>query len=114
MGCSVAVPASFAAEENCRPVSDSTLQQWSNSLTGSEQYFMMEYLEKQPGWKKGYDIIAQSPWLYNPSTKRLYSYEDTRSLQKRTDYINQNNLAGCIVWDAQGDRIGLISRCLIS
>lgn len=105
VGCSVMLPSS-AAEENCRPVSDSTLAQWSQSLGASEQYFMMEYLEKQSGWKKGYDIIAQSPWLYNPSTKRLYSYEDTRSLQKRTDYIMDNNLAGCIVWDAQGDRIG--------
>ncbi len=105
VGCSVVLPSS-AAEENCRPVSDSTLSQWSQSLTSSEQYFMMEYLETKSGWKKGYDIIAQSPWLYNPSTKMLYSYEDSRSLQKRTDYINEKDLAGCIVWDAQGDRIG--------
>lgn len=105
LGCSVILPTS-AAEENCRPVSDATLAQWSQSLTTSEQYFMMEYLETKSGWKKGYDIIAQSPWLYNPSTKMLFSYEDSRSLQKRTDFINEKDLAGCIVWDAQGDRIG--------
>lgn len=107
MGCSMLMPAS-AAEENCRPVSDATLAQWSQSLSPNvqEQAFMMQYLETKSGWKKGYDIIAQSPWLYNPSTKMVFSYEDTRSLQVRADYIKNNGLAGCIVWDAQGDRIG--------
>ncbi|MBQ6569487.1 MAG: hypothetical protein IJL87_04450 [Clostridia bacterium] len=86
-------------------VSNSTLQQWSNALTNNEQWVMMQYLENQPGWEKGYDIIAQSGWLYNPSTKKAFTYETERSLDKKMEYINYNDLAGVICWDAQGDNM---------
>jgi len=87
------------------PVSTSTLQQWSNQLTTNEQWVMMDYLEDQSGWETGYDIIAQSGWLYNPSKKMAFTYETERSLDKKIEYINYNDLAGVICWDAQGDNM---------
>lgn len=98
------IPSS-AAEEGIGPVSDATLSSWSSNLSSSEQWVMMEYLENQSGWTKGYDIIAQSGYLYNESKKTVISYETERSLDVKIDYINDKGLGGIIVWDSQGDNM---------
>lgn len=97
--------ANVVTDVKLGPVSNSTLQQWSNALTTNEQWFMLNYLEDQSAWKTGYDIIAQSGWLYNPTTKMAYTYETERSLDKKIEYINYNDLGGIICWDAQGDEM---------
>ena len=97
------IPSSAADQDGNGPVDNSTLASWSGNLASSEQWVMANYLEDQSGWNMGYDIIAQSGYLYNPSQKIAISYETERSLDKKIDYINDKGLGGIIVWDSQGD-----------
>jgi len=46
---------------------------------------------------------AQVPWLYNPSTGLMISYDDPESLQKKADLALQKGLGGAMFWELSGD-----------
>ena len=61
-----------------------------------------------PGWHAGYDEQARAAYLWNDdpasdSFLHFYSYESTRSLDAKLDYIFQHSLGGLIVWQSGGD-----------
>lgn len=61
-----------------------------------------------PGWHMGYDTTAEAAYLYNDDTASKYNgnfltYESSRSLQAKLDFINTMGLAGLIVWESYGD-----------
>lgn len=62
-----------------------------------------------PGWHKGYDEKAKAAYLWNDDGTSKYcgyylSYENSRSLKDKIDYINKKDLGGIIVWQADGDK----------
>ncbi len=64
--------------------------------------------EGTPGWHMGYDETAQAAYLWNddPSSKdylTFYTYESSRSLAAKLNYINVHSLGGLIVWQVHGD-----------
>ncbi|MDR1564844.1 MAG: cell wall-binding repeat-containing protein [Oscillospiraceae bacterium] len=61
-----------------------------------------------PGWHYGYDATAAAAYLYNddpssPYNGEFISYDSKESIAAKIDYINDLGLAGCIVWEANGD-----------
>ncbi|MBK8259185.1 MAG: glycoside hydrolase family 18 protein [Polyangiaceae bacterium] len=46
---------------------------------------------------------AKVPWLYNPATGVMISYDDPESMQIKADYIVQKNLGGAMFWELSGD-----------
>ena len=46
---------------------------------------------------------VSAPWLYNPDTGIMISYDDTQSLGLKASYINDNNLAGVMIWQLAAD-----------
>lgn len=52
------------------------------------------------GFTRCWDDQAKAPWLWDG--KRFVSYEDTRSLKVKCDYIKEKGLAGLMYW-AYGD-----------
>jgi chitinase len=46
---------------------------------------------------------AQVPWLYNPQTKTMISYDDPQSLGVKARYVRDRNLGGVMFWDLSGD-----------
>ncbi len=54
-----------------------------------------------------YDTIAEAPYLSidnsGASSDTFISYEDENSISAKFDYIIQNNLGGCIIWELSQD-----------
>ena len=64
-----------------------------------------------PGWHHAMDESQGGTYLYNddPSSEYygwLLSYEDTKTLQDKLDYINNTDLAGIIIWESSQDTSG--------
>lgn len=62
------------------------------------------------GWHAGYDESAEAAYLYNdnPSSKyygNFLTYDNEKSVQAKTDYINDKGLAGLIVWEIGNDSV---------
>jgi len=58
----------------------------------------------QNGYLRYWQEEAQVPWLYNPSTQIMISYDDVQSIGIKADYIVQENLGGAMFWEFSGDK----------
>ena len=56
-----------------------------------------------PTYPRYWSTVARVPWLYNPNTGIMISYDDPTSLGFKADYINTNNLGGAMIWELGGD-----------
>jgi chitinase len=72
-------------------------------IGGQSPYFTIKQLEQQAGWEKFRDPYSKVPWLFNRSTRELYTYDDAISVAEKMDYIIQNNLGGAMYWEFDGD-----------
>lgn len=59
------------------------------------------YIVQQSGWEHKWDANGQVP--YAVKGKYFLSYDDVPSIEKKAQYIVDNNLAGVIVWQVAGD-----------
>lgn len=60
---------------------------------------------KTPGgqWIKNWDQESQTPWLYNPVTRHLISYDDPNSIALKVNFANCKNARGVGIWDLAFD-----------
>lgn len=60
---------------------------------------------KTPGgqWIKNWDQESQTPWLYNPVTRHLISYDDPDSISIKVNFALCMNARGVGVWDLAYD-----------
>ncbi|KAK2461021.1 hypothetical protein APHAL10511_006962 [Amanita phalloides] len=56
-----------------------------------------------PGMFYTYDTCSQTPFVYNPKTQVMVSFDDATSFAAKGKYINENRLLGFAMWDATGD-----------
>ena len=56
-----------------------------------------------PTWTRYWHPQAQTPWLYNPATGVMISYDDPQSIGLRAQYVNANSLGGAMFWELSGD-----------
>ncbi|HEY9059085.1 MAG TPA: glycosyl hydrolase family 18 protein [Pseudobacteroides sp.] len=67
-------------------------------------YYIKDVLEAPgSGFIKYRDSYAQVPYLWNPATKVLYTYDDETSIQNKCEYVKKNNLGGIMFWELSGD-----------
>lgn len=89
-------------------------RQAAEIANGRLRWSQLEALEKSavnenvPGWHAGYDEEAQAAYLWNddPASKdylTFHSYESSRSLDAKLNYIHVHSLGGIIVWESGGD-----------
>lgn len=52
-------------------------------------------------WHEG----AQVPWLYDPATGLMISYDDEQSIAIKAQYIRGKALGGAMAWDLSGDAV---------
>ena len=62
----------------------------------------------EPGWHAGYDEKAEAAYLWNDDSESsdyltFYTYDSTRSLEAKLNYIAEHGLGGLIVWQVHGD-----------
>lgn len=55
------------------------------------------------GFTRYWDDSSKVPYLWNPSSATLYSYEDEVSMENKCNYVIDNNLGGIMIWDLSGD-----------
>ncbi|MFD0893054.1 cellulose binding domain-containing protein [Luteolibacter ambystomatis] len=67
-----------------------------------------EYIRQNlSGWTRHWDDVAKVPYLTKGSS--FLSYDDSRSIGLKAEYVRAQNLGGVIVWHAYGDlRAGAI------
>lgn len=77
----------------------------SGSPSGTNPYYYIKDVLEAPGsgFTKYWDDNSKVPYLWNPSTKVFYSYEDEVSLQNKCEYVKENNLGGIMFWEISGD-----------
>jgi hypothetical protein len=58
------------------------------------------------GYSKYWHSEAKVPWLFNPSTQIMVSYDDEESILMKVQYINDENIGGAMFWEFSGDKNG--------
>ncbi|KAJ7253702.1 glycoside hydrolase family 18 protein [Mycena haematopus] len=51
-----------------------------------------------------FDSCSQTPFVYNPTSQVMVSYDDASSFAAKGKFINQQGLLGFAVWDVTGDQ----------
>ncbi|WP_374684740.1 glycosyl hydrolase family 18 protein [Scandinavium hiltneri] len=71
-------------------------------FTGTNPWYTLKEKLAQ-GYTRYWDSESHVPYMYNPTTKVLLTYDDPQSISEKVDYINQQGFAGAIIWDISGD-----------
>lgn len=50
-----------------------------------------------------WDDVAKAPYLYNPSSGLLFTYDNAQSINEKAKYVQKNGLGGLITWMASED-----------
>jgi chitinase len=50
-----------------------------------------------------WDAEALVPWLFDPKTGIMISYDDPQSLKAKADYVMKNDLGGMMIWELSND-----------
>lgn len=56
-----------------------------------------------PTFTRFWDDAAQVPWLYDPATQVMISYDDPESLARKAEYVRANKLGGVMIWEISTD-----------
>ena len=57
----------------------------------------------KPGYVRGWDEAAATPYLYSATDGIWFSYDDAQSVRIKTQYVQDNGYRGVIVWDTTLD-----------
>ena len=56
-----------------------------------------------PTYQRYWQDEAMVPWIYNPSTGIMITYEDPQSVAIKAEYVNANHLSGMMFWELSND-----------
>ena len=62
-------------------------------------------LTAENGFTQYWDSTARAPYAFNPQRKLLASYDDTRSVQLKTEYVLKHRLNGIMFWQLAEDKL---------
>jgi chitinase len=68
----------------------------------SYKNFTRKDLEAQ-GYTYYWDDTAKAPYMFNPDTKKLYTFDDEKSLTLKTKYAIDKRLNGIMFWELAND-----------
>jgi len=56
------------------------------------------------GYVSYWNDVAKVPWIYNPNTQNMISYDNPQSMEIKVNYIKSMNLGGVMFWEFSGDK----------
>lgn len=59
--------------------------------------------QAKKGFIRDWNYVSDSPWLYNPTSKRFISYDDAGSVEEKTDWAIEKDLRGVFSWKISDD-----------
>jgi chitinase len=60
------------------------------------------------GFTRYWNDSAKVPWLYNPASGMVISYDDPESIGYKTQFIRSQGLGGAMIWELTGDSNGTL------
>lgn len=66
----------------------------------------------QNGFVRYWDTEAQAPYLWNADDHVFITYDDERSLQRKTNFVRARGLGGVMYWEYSGDTGGRLLNTL--
>ncbi|KXS77762.1 chitinase [Listeria monocytogenes] len=115
-GTDTALPGLFQAAEKTNKDADGSLTYGANNENpiktgdggragGVWAYRSIDALKaKTPTLKEYWDDTAKAPYLYSKETGEFYTYDNTRSIGYKAQYVKDNNLGGMISWMQSQDK----------
>jgi chitinase len=64
------------------------------------------------GYERHWQDMALVPWLYNPVTQIMISYDDSLSIGEKGAWIREAGLGGAMAWELSGDRNEVLLQAL--
>jgi chitinase len=61
-------------------------------------------ISSKKGFSFYYDAKAQASYAYNPATKTFATFDDAKSIAKKTKYAIDNGLGGIMFWELSNDK----------
>jgi len=74
--------------------------------SGTNYAALLENYNESNGFVRYWDPVAKAPFLFNAADGIFISYDDTESVQLKTAYAKNKNLAGIMFWQLSGDSKG--------
>ena len=62
------------------------------------------YFTEANGFKYYFDEKAQAPYQYSSSQKLFATFDDERSIELKSKYIQEKNLGGIMFWELSEDK----------
>ncbi len=73
---------------------------------------LQNYINRN-GYTSFWHDSAKAPWLYNPTTRVMISYDDTVSIDEKGRFIVLQGLAGAMFWEFSADKDSVLLQSLI-
>jgi chitinase len=97
---------------NVEDVNNGLFANWSGLPLGTWENGVRDYWDIAQNFVNvnGYTEFWHSesivPWVFNPATQIMYSYENPSSIAAKCQYINNQNLGGVMFWEFSTDKYG--------
>lgn len=110
------LPGLFQSAKNNNKDADGTLSYGADNKNGVQigdggrvggvwAYRDIDQLKTRfSGLKEYWDDTAKAPYLYNETTGQLFTYDNVRSINYKTQYVKENELGGVISWMQSQDK----------
>jgi len=59
---------------------------------------------EQQGYVYYWDDVAKAPYMYNKTLKKIFSYDNERSISLKTQYAVDKGLSGIMFWQLGDDK----------
>lgn len=56
------------------------------------------------GYERHWDSTAHAPYIYNPRLQQFLTYDDPRSVEEKTRYVQEHGLNGIMFWQLAHDK----------
>lgn len=103
----VGVPFYGRGWSGVTPQNDGLYQPFSGLPQGTWEAGVFDYHDLAanyvPNYARHWHAESKAPWLFDPSTGVMISYEDAESLGHKTAFINSEGLGGIMFWELSGD-----------
>jgi chitinase len=101
------VPFYGRSYQGVAPTEDGLFQRFGGPGPGSWENGVLDWHDIEanylPKMTRHWSDKAQTPWLFDPSTGVMVSYDDPESLEIKANFARERGLGGVMIWDLSSD-----------
>jgi chitinase len=83
-------------------VNDGLYQPFTDTMSADFRTVKSDYLNR-PGFRRLRHPEGEVPWLYDPESGTILSYDDPVSIGRKTDFVREQGLGGVMFWELSED-----------